>query len=206
MVETVKPLHRGSGDRPENDLACQWPISMIRLIVFPEAPVFGVEEMLGCVVVPAAVVTLADVTIALPGHHARKTPLPVVVTMSEPSLSSNVAAVTPGPTEPSAIVYAWPSLADSASSRSTTIWPALGDAAWAPPINLICELAWALELIDGPLTHKRVVDVVAPNKTRVKGPRVSTSDTWVAPVANPAVLSGGGVAAAASHVASALDT
>src|SRR5271155_834365 len=50
------------------------------------------------------------------------------------------------------------------------------------------------------------VEVLAPNKTAVKGPRVSTSDTWVAPVANPAVLSSGGVAAPASQVASALDT
>src|SRR5271155_4165853 len=50
------------------------------------------------------------------------------------------------------------------------------------------------------------VEVLAPNKTAVKGPRVSTSDTWVAPVANPTALSGGGVAAAASQVASALDT
>jgi len=73
-------------------------------------------------------------------------------------------------------------------------------------MDLICELACALELIEGPLTHMRVVDVFASNKTTVKGPRVSTSDTWVAPAANPAVLSDRGVAAAASQVASALDT
>ena len=45
-----------------------------------------------------------------------------------------------------------------------------------------------------------------PRKDRCERPRVSTSDTCVAPVANPAVLSDGGVAAAASQVASALDT
>src|SRR5580698_1764579 len=61
-------------------------------------------------------------------------------------------------------------------------------------------------MTDGPVTHMRVVEVFAPNKTNVKGPRVSTSDTWVPPVAIPAVLSDGGVAAAASQVASALDT
>src|SRR5580700_6017629 len=85
------------------------------------------------------------------------------------------------------------------------IWPAAGTTGW-PPLAVICELSWALELIDGPFTHMRVLDVFAPNKTSVKGPRVSTSDTWVAPVANPAALSDGGVAAAASQVASALDT
>ena len=70
----------------------------------PEPPVSRGGELIAWFVVPAAVVKVADVTTAVPGHQARKRPLPVVVTTSEPSLNTNVAAVTPEPREPSAIV------------------------------------------------------------------------------------------------------
>src|SRR5258708_4815136 len=53
--------------------------------------------------VPAAVVRVAVLTTALPGHQARNRPLPVVATTFEPSLNVNLAAVTPEPTEPSAL-------------------------------------------------------------------------------------------------------
>jgi hypothetical protein len=55
----------------------------------------------------------------------------------------------------------------------------------------------------GPLTHMSTpcVAVLAPNSTSVKGPRVSTSDTWVSAVTPRDGAPGGGCAAALSQAA-----
>ena|SRR5215471_4510318 len=69
-----------------------------------EPPVSRVGEVMGWVDVPDAEVTLADVTVAVPGHHAKNRPLPTVAPTREPLLNVKVAADTPEPVEPSATV------------------------------------------------------------------------------------------------------
>ncbi len=72
----------------------------------PESPAgeSTVGDWIAWVVVPELVVKVAEVTVALPGHQARNRPLPTVVTTCEPSFKTKVAADTPGPVEPSAMV------------------------------------------------------------------------------------------------------
>jgi hypothetical protein len=117
-------------------------------------------ELTACRAVPEADVTVADVTVALPGHQARNRPPRIVVTTCVPSLSTKAAADTPEPAEPSA----------------TVIRLACGGGGWLPS----AMLNW---VPSGPLMHRRppCVPVFVANSSRVKGPRVSATVGELAP-------------------------
>ena len=80
---------------PRDEAHCPCQSSYRRwLKVAPEPPVSIGGELIVWVVVPDGVVKVADVTVALPGHQARKRPLPTVVATRVPSLKTNVAVDT----------------------------------------------------------------------------------------------------------------
>jgi hypothetical protein len=73
-------------------------------VPLPTGGIPGEPRSSGWLVVPLGVVTVAEVVVVFPGHHARNHPLVVVACTGDPSLRSRVKAVTPVAAFPSTSV------------------------------------------------------------------------------------------------------